>query len=105
MVELRENEQKTLLALQRLNGRTSVDNILQESGLAHAAVMRAALTLTEKKLVKVHEQKQQVVQLNEEGKQHAQRGLPERRIISALIELGGRAAVEKVVQEAQLYNG
>ena len=102
MVELRENEQKTLLALQRLNGRTSVDNILQESGLAHAAVMRAALTLTEKKLVKVHEQKQQVVQLNEEGKQHAQRGLPERRIISALIELGGRAAVEKVVQEAQL---
>jgi len=102
MVELRENEQKTLLALQRLNGRTSVDNILQESGLAHAAVMRAALTLTEKKLIKVHEQKQQVVQLNEEGKQHAQRGLPERRIISALIELGGRAAVEKVVQEAQL---
>jgi phenylalanyl-tRNA synthetase alpha chain len=102
MVELRENEQKTLLALQKLNGRARVDQILQASGLAHAAVMRAALTLTEKKLVTIQEQKQKVIKLNEEGKQHAKAGLPERRLINALIELGREASVEKVVDKAQL---
>jgi len=102
MVELRENEQKTLLALQKLNGRARVDQILQASGLAHAAVMRAALTLAEKKLVTVHEQKQKVAELNEEGKQHAKAGLPERRLINVLIELGGEAPVEKVIEKAQV---
>jgi len=102
MVELRENEQKTLLALQKLNGRARVDQILQKSGLAHAAVMRAALTLAEKKLVRVQEQKHKIIELNEEGKQHAHRGLPERRLINALVELGRKASVERVVEEAQL---
>jgi len=102
MVELRENEQKTLLALQKLNGRARVDQVLQASGLAHAAVMRAALTLAEKKLVTVHEQKKKVIELNDEGKQHAQRGLPERRLINTLIELSGEAQIEKVVEKAQL---
>ncbi len=102
MVELRENEQKTLLALQKLNGKARVAQILETSGLAHAAVMRATLTLGEKKLVTVHEQKRKAIELNEEGKQHAQRGLPERRLINALIELDGEAPVEKVVEKAQL---
>lgn len=102
MVELRENEQKTLFALQKLSGRANVDQILQASGLAHAAVMRATLTLAEKKLVIVHEEKQKVIELNQEGKQHAQAELPERRLINALIELGGEAPIEKVVEKAQL---
>ena len=102
MVKLRENEQKTLLTLQKLNGRAKVPQIIETGGLAHAAVMRAALTLEEKKLVTVHEETQQVVELNEEGKQHAQRGLPERRLINALIELNGEALVGKVVEKAQL---
>jgi phenylalanyl-tRNA synthetase alpha chain len=102
MVELRENEQKTLLALQKLNGRARVAKIIESSGLAHAAVMRAALTLAEKKLVTVHEQKQKVIELNEEGKQHAQRGLPERRLINALIKLSREAPVEEVAEKAQL---
>ncbi len=102
MVELRENEQKTLLALRKLSGRANVDQILQASGLAHAAVMRATLTLAEKKLVIVHEEKQKIIELNQEGKQHAQAELPERRLINALIELGGEAPIEKVVEKAQL---
>jgi phenylalanyl-tRNA synthetase alpha chain len=102
MVELRENEQKTLLALQRLNGKAGIAQIIETSGLAHAAVMRAALTLAEKKLVTVNEQKRRVIKLSEEGKQHAQTGLPERRLINALIELGREAPVEKVVEKARL---
>ena len=102
MVELRENEQKTLEALQKLNGKATVQKIIETSGLAHAAVMRAALTLAEKRLVSVHEQKQRVAELTEEGKQHAQKSLPERRLINALIELGGEATVDEVVAKSHL---
>jgi len=102
MVELRENEQKTLLALQKLSGKAKVDQITQTSGLAHAAVMRAMLTLGEKKLVTIREQKEKLVELSEEGKQHAERGLPERRMINALIESGGKAEREAVAEKAGL---
>jgi phenylalanyl-tRNA synthetase alpha chain len=102
MVELRENEQKTLLALQKLSGKAGVDQITQVSGLAHAAVMRAMLTLGDKKLVTVREQKQRVVKLTDEGKQHAELGLPERRMIKVLIESGGKAETEFIVKKARL---
>jgi len=102
MVELRENEQKTLLALKELSGKATIQRIIEASGLADAAVMRAALTLAEKKLVSVFEQKQRIAELTGEGRQDAQHGLPERCLINALIELSGEATVEKVVEKAQL---
>jgi len=100
--ELRENEQKTLLALERLKGKGPVDQIVKVSGLAHAAVMRATLTLTTKNLMRTHEQKQTVIALNKEGGYHARKGLPERRLISSLIKLGGEASLDDVVEEAGL---
>jgi len=102
VVELRENEQKTLLALKELKGKADVSKIIETSGLVHAAVMRAALTLSEKRLVTLHKQEKTVVKLNEEGKQHTQKGLPERRLINALIALGGEATVEEAASMAPL---
>lgn len=102
MAELRENEQKTLLALERLRGRGPVDQLVKVSGLAHAAVMRAALSLTTKKLVRTHERKQTAIALTKEGSYHAKKGLPERRLINSLIKLGGEASVDDVVEEAGL---
>ncbi len=102
MVELRENERRTLLALSKRRGRSSIDLIINDSLLAHAAVMRAALSLNTKKLVKIHEQKHTVVILNSEGIHHAERGLPERLLIDSLIRLGGEATVENTVNEAGL---
>jgi len=100
--ELRENEQKTLLALEKLKGRAPVNQIVQISGLAHAAVMRAVLSLTENKLIVTYEQKQTLVSLNEEGNYHATKGLPERRLLNSLTKLGGEAKVNSVVEEADL---
>jgi len=102
VAELRENEQKTLLALERLRGRGPVDQLVKVSGLAHAAVMRAALSLTTKKLVRTHERKQTAIALTEEGSYHAKKGLPERRLIKSLIKLGGEASVDDIVEEAGL---
>jgi phenylalanyl-tRNA synthetase alpha chain len=102
MLELRENEQKTLLALQKLKGRAPVEQIVEVSGLAHAAVMRGVLSLTENKLIVTHEQKQTLVSLTEEGSYHAKNGLPERRLLDSMTKLGGEAPVNSVVQEAGL---
>jgi len=102
VAELRENEQKTLLALERLRGRCPVDQLVKASGLAHAAVMRAALSLTTKRLVRTHERKQTIVALTKEGSYHAKKGLPERRLLNSLIKLGGEASVDEVVKKAEL---
>jgi len=102
VAELRENEQKTLIALKRLRGRGPVNQLVKVSGLAHAAVMRAALTLTTKSLVITHKRKQTVIALTKEGKYHAKKGLPERRLINSLIKLDGEASVDDVVEKAGL---
>jgi phenylalanyl-tRNA synthetase alpha chain len=100
--ELRENEQKTLLALEKLKGRAPVGQIAKTAGLAHAAVMRAFLTLTENKLTRTHEKKQTLLVLSAEGKSYAKIGLPERRLLDAVIKLGGEAKVNVAVEEAGL---
>ena len=102
MAELRLNEWKTLSALRDLGGRASVDDIAHKSGLAHAAVMRAVLALSAKKLVVIHEKKHLIAVLNSEGKAYAEAGLPERRLIRSLIRLGGEAEVRHLAQEAGL---
>ena len=102
MPELRENEQKTLLTLEKLKGKAPVDQIVKRSGLAHAAVMRASLSLTENKLLRTYEKQQTLTSLSAEGRSYAEIGLPERRLHNALIKLGGEAKVNSVVEEAGL---
>lgn len=102
VVKLREYEQKTLLALQKLGGKASVDDVMQASGLAHASVMRAALTLASKNLVNIVERKRTIAALNKEGRYHAEKGLPERRIINSLTALGGQASINEVVEKSSL---
>jgi phenylalanyl-tRNA synthetase alpha chain len=102
MVELRENEYKTLLTIEKLGGKASVEQIVKESGLPDATIMRAVLTLEETKLVEILEKKQTTVWLNDEGKLHAKRGLPERRLVKALTKLGGKASITKIVENAKL---
>ena len=102
MPELRENEQKTLLALEKLKGRAPVEQIVKNAGLAHAAVMRAFLTLTENKLTRTHEKKQTIIMLSTEGESYASIGLPERRLLNAIVNLGGETKVNIAVEKAGL---
>lgn len=102
MTQLRENEQKALLALQKLGGKATTEQVIQQSGLADAAVMRAALTLSDKALVQITEKPQTTITLNEEGKLHAEKGLPERRLVNALMKLGDKAPLQTVLEKAEL---
>src|SRR3989337_1235457 len=102
MVELRAHETRLLATLQKLAGKASVEQLTCETKLTDAAVMRSALTLQEKELVNIHAEPQTVIKLNAEGKTHAENGLPERRLINAVIALGGKAALDKAAKKASL---
>ncbi len=102
LVELREYDKKTLQALWKLGGSCIVEKIVDASGLAHAAVMRAALNLSNDKLIQLEEHRREIVSLSKEGKSYAEIGLPERRLIKALNRLGDEAAINDVVKKAEL---
>jgi len=100
LVELREHEYRTLSVLAKLGGKASVDELVTKGGLPDAAVMRAVMVLQEKNLVGVGESKRTLVRLSVEGKTYAEDGLPERRLMVALKELGGSAVFDMVVEKA-----
>ncbi len=102
MVELRENEYKTLLAIEKLGGKASIEQIVNESGLPNATIMRGVLALQKKKLVRIHKEKKTLIRPNREGILHAKRGLPERRLINALKKLKEKAPLKKTMKEAGL---
>lgn len=105
MIELREHEGKTLLAIERLGGKATLEQIISESGLSNATIMRAALVLKEKKLMKIKERKQTIARLNEEGKLYAEKQLPERRILDMLYDEGGETLISNIPQEADIPHG
>jgi phenylalanyl-tRNA synthetase alpha chain len=102
MADLRANERKILSVLQKLSGNASVKQLISEAKLSDAAVMRAALTLQEKNLVKISAKLETIIKLNAEGKLHAENGLPERRLLNAVISLGGKATLDKAAEKADL---
>jgi phenylalanyl-tRNA synthetase alpha chain len=88
--------------LAKFIGGVSVEELTRRCKLSDAAVMRAALTLHEKGLVKIYAKPKTIVKLNSEGKLHAENGLPERRLLNALISLGGKATLDKAAEKADL---
>jgi len=100
MVDLREHERKTLQTLKKLHGKASAEQLISESGLSNAAVMRAALTTQEKKLVKIKETKQTIASLTKEGRLYAEKGLPERRVLDVLYKKDGEASLSSIQKEA-----
>ena len=103
MVDLRANELKLLSTLAKSIGeKVSVEEFTRKCNLSDAAVMRTALTLQEKDLVKIYANPETILKLNEEGKLHAEKGLPERRLLNALLSLSGKATLDKAAEKADL---
>ncbi|MGB9914975.1 MAG: phenylalanine--tRNA ligase subunit alpha [Candidatus Bathyarchaeales archaeon] len=102
MANLRTHELKVLTSIVQLGGKASVEQLISKAELSDAAIMRAALTLQEQALVKIHAEPQVIVKLSAEGGLHAEKGLPERRLIKALCKLGGEADLDHAAAEAGL---
>jgi len=101
-MSLRENERRLLVALRDASGRATINRIAEISGLASAAIIRAALSLEAKNLARIHEKKVTKVSLNEEGKQYAERGLPERILAEILERMGGESSINGVLEAASI---
>ena len=102
MVELRAQEHTILASLDKLNGKASVEDLICEGNLSDAAVMRSALTLQEKGLVQIHAEPETVVKLTVEGEGYARDGLPERRLVNAVMESGGNISLDAAAAKAGL---
>jgi phenylalanyl-tRNA synthetase alpha chain len=102
MVELRLQEQQLLNAIEKIGGTTSVDKLVENCGFPDAAVMRSALILQEKNLLNIRATTQNIIKLTPEGKAYSQNALPERRLIQAVAELGGKAKLHKAAEKAKL---
>ena len=102
MIQLRENEAAVLRALKSGAGNCSFAELVANTRQESAAVTRALSTLREKQLVTVRESEQFTLRLTEEGSHYAKYGLPERRIIQAVLDLGGEATLEQASRRANI---
>ena len=102
MIQMRENEAAVLEALKSAAGNSSFDELLANSKQSDAAATRALTTLEEKLLVRVREAEQITFKLTDEGLAYAKQGLPERRLVQAVLELGGEATLDQASRRANI---
>jgi phenylalanyl-tRNA synthetase alpha chain len=96
LAELRENDVRMLNALERMQGRGTIEQVSRESGLQLSAAMRAALSLQDHKLLTIMERKRAFIRLTEEGMCYAELKVPERRLVEAALGAGGESDVEEL---------
>jgi phenylalanyl-tRNA synthetase alpha chain len=99
VIELREHEARTLQAIARLGSPSKLAQVVAETGLDEAAVMRAALALAEKGYVSIKDEPASFISLNPEGRDYAEHGLPERRILRAVLDHGGRMEASEAARD------
>jgi phenylalanyl-tRNA synthetase alpha chain len=99
---LTRNEVQSLLALRDLGGKGNIQEIAEKAQLDQAAVMRAISTLSQIGLVEISKTERTFGSLTEEGRSYAVNGLPERRIIDAVLRLGGESSIKIAAQHAKL---
>jgi phenylalanyl-tRNA synthetase alpha chain len=97
---MRENEAAVLGVLQSHGGNCSFEELLASTSQGSAAVSRALATLEEKHFVKTTESDQTLLQLTDEGLEYAKSGMPERRLVQAVLELGGEATLDQAAKRA-----
>jgi phenylalanyl-tRNA synthetase alpha chain len=102
LIQLRANEAAALKALQSSGGNCSFEELVTSSQQENAAATRALSTLQERQLVRVREAEQILIKLTPEGAEYAKLGLPERRLVQAVLELGGEATIEQASRRASI---
>ena len=102
MIEMRSHEAAVIQALKSAGGNCSFDELISSTRQSSAAVTRALATLQDQQLVRVTEAEQTILRLTDEGANYAKQGLPERRLLQAVLELGGEATLEQAARRANI---
>lgn len=93
--ELSQNEKKVLLALKKLHGRGSPQDIFKTGAFNQdVEIANASSWLQSKKLVTVDNHIKTVYSLGKEGKRFVEKGLPERRALKQLAEKQGTLSLK-----------
>ena len=82
--ELHLYEKKILKALEDKKGKATPEQIAKMQDMDIKAVMSAADSLESKDIIKINKEVKEVLSLSNVGKQYAEYGLPERKILEAL---------------------
>jgi len=101
VVTLHKLEKELLLALKQ-EKKLPVNELVKRTGLSEAAVMRSSLWLSSKNLAKISEERESFVQLGSEGEKFLRDNLPERRLVTAVLKLGKKAALNDALEKAGL---
>ena len=99
---MRENEASVLKSLQKQEGRASLDDLVRSTTQSDAAVTRAVTALQSQGLIQVTELEKTTLALTQEGIEYARDGMPERRLLQAVLELGGAAKLEQAAESAKI---
>ncbi len=99
---MRENEAAVVRTLESHRGNCSFEEILASTNQSSSAAARALTTLKDKQFVQITESDQTILRLTEEGVEYSKSGTPERRIIQAVLELGGHATLDEAAKLANL---
>ncbi|MCX6670564.1 MAG: phenylalanine--tRNA ligase subunit alpha [Euryarchaeota archaeon] len=93
--ELSQNEKKVLLALKKLHGQGSREDIFKTGGFTQdVEIANASSWLQSKKLVTVDNHIKTVYSLGKEGKRFVEKGLPEKRALKLLAEKKGTLSLK-----------
>ncbi len=84
--ELTLYEKKILKALEKKKGKATPEEISKLQDMDIKAVMSAGDSLESKDIIKIDKEVKEVLSLSDTGKEYAEYGLPERKILEALEE-------------------
>lgn len=85
-IEVYPIERETLSTLYNLGGKATPEEISKESNIPLKKILTSIYSLQNKNLVRVHEKEITKVELTEEGLEYAEKGLPEYRLLKALLQ-------------------
>lgn len=95
--ELSQNEIKVILALKKLNGKASPEELLKTGDFnQEVEIMNASSWLQSKKIVTIENFIKTQYRLGKEGKQYLEKGLPEKRALVHISESGGKASLKEL---------
>lgn len=101
-MDFREHELTVLSIMGKLGEKVTINQLIKESNLSDSAIMRSALVLKEKNFIRIFAESHTLVNLNSEGILHAKNGLPERKLLNSIIELGGIVEFKKAFKKTGL---
>ncbi|MDI3502460.1 MAG: phenylalanyl-tRNA synthetase alpha chain [Archaeoglobi archaeon] len=89
-------EMMRILNFLKEKGESTLKEISKELGKSEAEVMSSLLSLHHREFIELEKEELIYCRLSEEGREYAEKGLPERRVFEFLLSKGGEASLKEI---------